>query len=410
MNEKIKNINLKILLSGLLLALFFYYFLPAVQGWFNLVNPTFNIENIDFYAYYIAGRSFISGADPYTSNLFHQVFIYPPTFLPAYAQLARQDYQTARHLWMMVYLLFFSLAVFLFLKRVRPQNRSKVFFIIGLIFLVSFPLQYLIRQGQVDLIVGSISFCSLLLYLDKKHNWSALCLAAATLIKMNPLFLMITFFLFFRDWKYLLRYLAALGSFFLVSLIFIPFDWYRIYFTSILPSMSVGNDYHLQQTLARFFPGSSTKTRLLTILGNGGFAILAVFLGGKLKNQVKFIRSGQINPQTEMFALAFFFANCIVTLITSASAWIMTYTWFILPSAWAVWLAYKHISPWLTSLLVVSVIMIHGHLAFFNELNLTGACICLVCLLLILFLPQTFHPDEPQQVSDKVKLEDATNY
>ena len=391
------NISLRIAFLGILVFVFWNDFLPTANNLFNFLSPSLNTYNVDFYAYYRGGHAYLRGIDPYNGTSDGQVFIYPPTFIPLYAQLAKLDYETARGLWVGVYSFFFIAAIILLLLRSKPSDRDKMAFIIGLIFFMSYPVKYYIRQGQVDLIVASFCFSSLVLYLWRKHNLSALCLAIATLIKMNPLFLMITFLVFFRDWKYMLRYGTALVGLAAVSLLFFPLDWYRIYVVTVLPSLSATDSHYYQQTLARFFfAGDATKTRLLTLIGNGLFTVGAWLLGYRYRDQLQEIRTGTITPFNAFIAVAFFFCNCIVTLIFSASAWIMTYTWFILPSAWILWFVFKNARYWVTFVLVASVVMMQGLLLyarFLAELNMGGAVICLVCLLCVLSVPKIAFPN-----------------
>ena len=382
-----KNISLKIVFFGILAIIFWNDFLPSANSFFNLLNPDYPVYNIDFYSYYRGSRLYLSGIDPYENINNGQLFIYPPTFVPLYAQISKLDYETARYLWVWIYSACFLISVILLLSRVKPEDRDKMVFTIVLILLLSYPVKFLIRQGQIDLIVASLCFTSLILYLNHRHNLSALTLAAATLIKVSPVLLLITFFVFFRDWKYLIRYGTAVVGLVGISLLFFPFDWYRIYFTTVLPSLSVSNPSYYQQTLARFLAGSAKKTRLLSMFGYGLMSICAWIIGHRYIKQIKEIRNGNITSFNEFIAVAFFFCNSIVTLIFSASAWLMTYTWFILPAAWIIWFAYKNIQPWLLFILLIGVAMIHGQLLLFNEINMSGAIICLLCLIGALFFP-----------------------
>ena len=74
----------------------------------------------------------------------------------------------------------------------------------------------------------------------------------------------------------------------------------------------------------------------------------------------------------------------------------MTYTWFILPSAWILWFVFKNARYWVTFVLVASVVMMQGLLLyarFLAELNMGGAVICLVCLLCVLSVPKIAFPN-----------------
>ena len=54
-----KGIPLKILLSALLVLMLWNVFLPAFKDLFNFVSPTYNVSNVDFYAYYRGGQAYL---------------------------------------------------------------------------------------------------------------------------------------------------------------------------------------------------------------------------------------------------------------------------------------------------------------------------------------------------------------
>jgi len=385
------KINTRLLMAGILALIFWNAFWPNASDYFNFMNQSWSIQNIDFYAYYRGGRAFLSGIQPYTGTSDGQPFIYPPTFIPVYAQIAKLDYQVARVLWSGIYSGCFLACLLLLVLKVDPPDRDKLIFITLLIALLSFPLRIYIRQGQIDLIVASFCFASILLYLFKHHNWSALSLAVAVLIKLNPVLFMITFFVFLQDWKYLLRFSIAVAGLVIISLFFFPLDWYRAFFTDILPGLTTGDTHPYNQSLIRFFITNPTLARLVTVAGLGGFTLAAGWLGFRHREQTALLRNGKLTPFNQFLAVSIFFCNGLVSALFSGSTWIMTYTWFILPAAWVLLLAYRQARPWLVGSLALGVAMLHALVISdpgVKYISIEGAVLCLVSLLVAFYFPR----------------------
>lgn len=184
--------------------------------------------------------------------------------------------------------------------------------------LYSYPLAYLIRQGQIDLISSSISFLALLFYLNKRPNLSALCLAIATLVKLNPVMLLATFVLFTGDWKYLLRYGIAVAALVLLSCLFISPDEYRVFALQVLPAMTKGVTGTHNQTPLRYFAGDRWIPRIITVSLASSLSLFALWVGRKITQK----------SQPQIYAM--YLLNVAVMLLASGKAWLMAYTWFLL--------------------------------------------------------------------------------
>ena len=223
----------------------------------------------------------------------------------------------------------------------EPHDRILAFLMVAALALFSYPLTYLIRQGQIDLITSSLAFISVLFYIKKHLSLSAASLAFATLLKFNPVLLLATYVVFLRDWKFLLHYALIVISLILISFIFFPPDWYRAFITQVLPMLTKSNPNSYNQTPLRFFAGGRRLPVLITIAGYGGLSAIAFWFEQLSKEK---------HPH-QIFA--FYLLNVATMLLVSGSAWITAYTWFLLPVVPVLLYLMRH-SSWLI-LAVVSM-------------------------------------------------------
>jgi Glycosyltransferase family 87 len=385
LNNKINALPLAYL--GILGFIFWNYFQPGVIYRFNILSPGLSVANIDFNAYYSAGKAYLQGVNPFHGTR----FVYPPTFIPFYSLIARLNYNTARVVWVGFYSACFLLALALVVYRTEARNRLNLIFLNLLIVLVSFPVAYYVQQGQMDLVVASFSFASLVLYQMKQKNLSALCLVVATLVKVTPVLFLITFVIFYRDWKYLLRYLVILTLVILASGIFFPLSMYYTYVTKVIPS-STGSVQHIyNQTLLRFFVGKKYIPQALTILGLGWITVMAWFCGKKYAAESENPDADGRSRKKEFLGYAFFFANGLTILLFSGKAWVMAYVWFILPLAVVLIYALEHGHFWWAAWIVLGAVAIHSRISdgkLFTVINMLGAMICLAGMMAVFYLPK----------------------
>jgi hypothetical protein len=371
---------------GILLFIFWNYFLPSVVYKFNIISPSLNVANIDFNAYYSAGKAYLQGLDPYNGTR----YLYPPTFIPLYSLIARLSYNNARHLWVEIYTAFFLLATALGVYWIEPRKRLNFAFLTGLIAMVSFPLAYHVQMGQMDLIIASLCFSALVFYLLGHKNASAFCLAVAALAKVTPALFLVTFVIFFRDWKYLLRFAVSVAVIALLSGIFFPLNWYTMYVFEKLPGSTTGIVGLYNMTLLRFVAHMPVIPQALTALSTLFIAITAWFTGKHYTSEPLRMENGSRNVKKEFFACAFFLANGLIILMFAGKAWIMAYVWFILPLAVVLLYALDYGRFWWTAAMIVGAICLHSRLGqakLLTVISLDGAIICLLCLLVMFFWP-----------------------
>jgi hypothetical protein len=405
----IKPKNVYLIIAGLLGLVFFNYWMSSFQANFNYVNPKVDKANQDFQIYYSAGKALLNGEYAYDSLFADnghklETLNYPPTFFPFFALFSLLDYETARRVFLLFNLLVFGLTLLLLMKLSQPDERIPALLLgIGLA-LLSAPLLEMIHYGQIALLVGCASFASLLFYLNQQKNLSALLLAVAVLIKVNPIMLLATFVLFFNDWKYLLRFGVAFAGIVLLSLLFVTPDLYWIFITKILPNLTgMPPAYYVNQTPLRwlvnnaipFFPNADKVflARLYTISGMLSLAGFALWAGKRNHTLTTLIRTGTKKVDALFIAYSFFLINISAALLLSARTWSHTYVWYILPFIPVILYAVRRTKWWFVVLIGLAVFGVTSQVLnqnnILNNLNIVGACFCIVSGFIVLVFPSS---------------------
>ncbi len=362
-----------ILFSTFIIVLIMWnYWIPQARQVFNITRPL----NVDFYAYYTAGRAYNDGLDFYKENYGSDVerkpgysrYIYPPTMVPFFGLLAKFSYDAARKLWLLIYLsIYFATSLLVIYK----FKKWEYFLINTLITILSSPLLFQIRLGQVDLIVTSLVVCSFMAY-NCKHKWtSALLLTTAALIKVNPLLFLIYFIIFNRDISYFARYIISTAGVVLLSLPFTPLPLYVEYIIKVLPDISNGWNHFFNQSLIRFIANNSMLPQTASALGILCFAVIAWFLG-KYK-------------ETYAFQEVVFCMNGLIILLFSGIAWHWTYVWTLIPLSMVIVKLIDYAQFKTVLFLVVGTILLQAQLVtLFSAANILGNIIVLGTLAIYL--------------------------
>jgi hypothetical protein len=313
------------------------YWLPTAEDYFNHETKPPNPPNVDFLAYYRAGQRFEQGKNPYywgapdLEQGNYSDYLYPPTFLPFYGQLARLDYAYARRAWIALYGLMFVTA---FLSMMASLERAKrlTFLTIGLALTVSsYPLLLHIRNGQSDLLVISVVLIGMTAYWRGWRWLAALCFAVGTLLKVSPALFLITFVVFFADFAFLAAFLGLVIGLVVVSFALVSPALYWDYLVSVLPEVSHGTSYWLNQSILKFIGENPLLAKAVSVLGFLAFTLFILWLSSRFKREDKspkhYIGSGRFIPE------AVFCINLLIILIFVGKAWSMAYVWTILPSA-----------------------------------------------------------------------------
>lgn len=183
---------------------------------------------IDFRAFYLAGKAVVYGLDPYLNHVgqFPEFygpvnaetsaasgFRYPPLAALVFAPLGWLTYDVAKALFTLVMLIMLMLLGFHMVRRSRFQLPGEAL----LFMFVSFPVLALVERGQVDSLVVYLTVLSYWLMSDRYGRpIGSLVLAFVGLLKLFPLVLLIYYGLQ-RQWRFILWTLGWLAV-----LLFLP--------------------------------------------------------------------------------------------------------------------------------------------------------------------------------------------
>ena len=340
----------------------------------------------DFRAYHLAGEVFGRGLNPYLDhsaahpdlaraagwNPGYSSFLYPPTFLPVYALVARLDVKIAARAWTGLSLLLLAGAA-LTAALDRGRNSVHVALVTLLLALLSRPLVVHVQRGQIDLALASIAVIALVAY-RRDYRWAAaVLLAIVALAKIGPAVLLISFVVPCRDWGFATRFaLASLG---LVggSLLVVSPTLYSFYVTDILPWLSAGETSFQSQTLIRFAVSGGPVMVYSTTLGG-----LAAFTWWAARS------SHLMSSSPSVHAWRLFLANVLVMLVVSAIAWRTAYVWTLIPLAVVLTDRFGHRWRYADIALSVAAVLLHArveqHIPIINAANLLGALLALLAL------------------------------
>jgi len=227
----------KILLSVILILIL------AVSV-YRIVNYTilFSEQSIqmDFTAYYAAGKSLNNGLSPYVNHILnrwdlwdgiatfkHSRFLYPPLVANLFQPLASVPYINAKYFWnffnLFLFVICFALLAFIFLRndngdKFKKFNKILVAAILAFNF---FPFIALLERGQIDLVTLFFILLGFAFFLKKNNNefLSGVFFGVATLFKLYS-FLLIPFFFVQKKYKIIYGYLTGIAALVLLTIIF----------------------------------------------------------------------------------------------------------------------------------------------------------------------------------------------
>jgi hypothetical protein len=256
------------------ILLFTVLFLILVISVYRTVHYTviFSEQSLqmDFTAYYAAGKSLNNDLSPYVNYILtrwelwdgvatfkHSRFLYPPLVANLFQPLAKLPYLQAKYIWNFFNLSFliicFTLLVFIFWKRNKEDVYKKVIKILisGILAFNFFPFLALLERGQIDcvtLLFLLIGF-ALLIKKEKYEFISGLFFGIATLFKLYSILLIPVFFI---QKKYKVIYGYFTGIFILILL------------TLIISGKNISYDYITKDAprIAKYGSGGSEDMRI----------------------------------------------------------------------------------------------------------------------------------------------------
>ena len=387
-----KNRILGVVSLILILTVGWNYWLPLAEDFFNLQTKPPSPPNVDFLAYYVAGARFERGDNPYywvmpdPEGIVLSDYLYPPTMLPFYNLFSNLEYEKARHLWLFLYAFTYITAFVVLLFMVKRQFRL-TFLVLGLLLtIVSYPLLFHIRNGQSDVLVISLVLVGFAAYARNYKVGSAILFALATLVKVSPVLFLIYFVLFLKDYRFLVIYCLISGVIVLFSFLAVPINLYPDYLLNVLPQISSGTSYWLNQSILKIIASNESLARLISIIGFGIFALFTWLLSRKFEAIDKAPRS--LLAEGEFVSEALFLMNLLVVLLFAGKAWSMAYVWTILPSALLLtYLLHTRTKTWYLVVVSIAIFLLTSKVYGFpvlDSLNLLGNFILTSCLATLL--------------------------
>ena len=314
--------------NAIILAVSSWFFWNFWLSLFFATTLYLSTSTTDFAAFYGAGQSWLSHANPYINSGSGFGFIYPPTSLPFFGAFALFNADTAILLWTVTYFSLFVIAGAALAYTIEGERRSLFICLIVLIFFSSFPILWLIELSQADLLVASITVLALAAGRLRRRYLSAFILALAVLLKIDPVFLLIYFVIFRRDWKYLVGFIASLAGVIGVSLFVVPIQWYWYYVVKILPTQYTDYSMLNDQSVVRFlwYLGlNKVELQAISMLGLGLFTLFAFYVSSN--------RWRNCFGKKTIRGEAMFLMNGLVILFLSPHSLIYPYAWVVLPLA-----------------------------------------------------------------------------
>lgn len=209
----------RLFVRGLLTIVFIALLLRLVGFLVVFVNT--NVQ-MDFSAFYTAGKAVAADLSPYVNNVdrdppiwdgispfVHSRFLYPPLAARPFQLLAMIPFAVAKLIWMLLSVIALSAALVVALRTVRLAETPENLLVIGIVATAAYPTLTLFERGQIDGFILLLIMAALGLIVGRRS-----CLAAggllslATLMKLNCVF-MLPFLLLRRRWRAALGYVAG---------------------------------------------------------------------------------------------------------------------------------------------------------------------------------------------------------
>lgn len=227
----------KILLTSVLLLILAISFYRTVS--YTVLFSEQSIQ-MDFTAYYAAGKSLNNGLSPYVNHILtrwdlwdgiasfkHSRFLYPPLVANLFRPIASIQYINAKYIWnffnLLCYIICFVLLAFILLRNDKSERYKKFnkILISAILAFNFFPFIALLERGQIDLVTLLFILLGFTFFLKKSKNefLSGLFFGIATLFKLYS-FLLIPFFFVQKKYKVIYGYITGIAVLVLLTVIF----------------------------------------------------------------------------------------------------------------------------------------------------------------------------------------------
>lgn len=194
----------------------------------SLVRIIFFIEQVsrqslqmDFTAYYTAGKVMNLGLSPYNNYIAqdwllwdgvaqfkHSRFLYPPIAGSFFQPIANLDYSTAKHIWNYLNFFFVVIAVFLWLKFSKFDKNIFAVLIAGIFTFNFFPFYTLLERGQIDGLTFLLLTAGIFLLRKRRNIAAGIFFAVASVFKFYCL-LLIPFLLLKKKFNSVISFIGS---------------------------------------------------------------------------------------------------------------------------------------------------------------------------------------------------------
>lgn len=208
---------------------------------------------MDYFGFYEAFRMFINGTSPYynTPDSYTRLwsdgimtgFRYPPTVLVILSWLGLVKYGLSKIIWMT----FLASAIIGQILLIRKYLGEYASIFIAMLML-SYPLEFSLQRGGIDILLAFCITCFVILYLRKERKWLATTLLALVIsIKITPMIFALIY-LKDKDYRGFIRLIALVAlisglSFGIASVIY-P-DTIPDFLNSVINFDGINNTYGL---------------------------------------------------------------------------------------------------------------------------------------------------------------------
>lgn len=259
-------------------------------------------------------------------------YIYPPFFALLFVPLSLLPFSVAMNLWLALDMVLIALFIALYMRhRGRDLTLAEGAFIVGLCFFEFLPLIWAMAIGQTSLILLVLLTGTLAAWRGRRDGLAGILLGLAVAIKLTPALLTIFFW-----WRGRRRIALISAAVFvatqLAGIAVLGWESHRRFYLEIVPMMSGGTCYFLNQSVGAFFNRlltdgdvrqvalvDSPPARLLAAALSLG---LAAFTGWRLRRERIDVPLGEEIQ---------FGAVLILTLLLSPISWTHHYLVVLLP-------------------------------------------------------------------------------
>ncbi len=223
----------------------------------SLIRIIFFVEQVsrqslqmDFTAYYTAGKVMNLGLSPYNNfigqdwllwdgvaQFKHSRFLYPPIAGSFFQPIAKLQYSTAKHIWNYLNFFFVIIAVFLWLKISKFDKNIFAILVAGIFTFNFFPFYTLLERGQIDGLTFLLLTLGIFSTIKQNNILAGILFAAASIFKFYCL-LLIPFLLLKKKFNTLFSFAFSVILIIAAMYVFNGTHLVNDYFFNQLPRIS----------------------------------------------------------------------------------------------------------------------------------------------------------------------------